>query len=128
MISTFQCRALRKQTTSKIVEFCRFLSVEAAADNDENLKRAKESKDWMKAKTCVYLEKDFLPELKSFMDMYAQEHTWLPLESIPDITTHHFSLQSPFATMASMKALVKAHTSFATKNFLRNDAKKQRTH
>ena len=126
MIRTFQSRALRAQSTSGIVEFCRFLSVEAIADNGENLKRAKESKDWLKAKTCVYLEKEFLPELKRFIDMYAQEHTWLPLESIPDITAHHFNLQSPFATVASMKALVKAHATFAANNF-RIVVKKQRT-
>ena len=96
------------------------------ADNGENLNRAKESKDWMKAKTCVYLERDFVPEMNRFMEKYGEEQTWLPLESIADITTHHFNLQSPFATVESMKALVKAHTKFAANNF-RHDAKRQRT-
>ena len=72
------------------------------------------------------LIKYFLPELQEFMDRYAEEHRWLPLVSIPDITTHHFNLQSPFATVASMQALIKAHTTFAASNF-HSEAKQQKT-
>jgi hypothetical protein len=126
IIRAFQSRPPQAHSTMGIVHFCRFLQAEAIDDYATSFQKAKETKDWPKAKACVYSQKEWLPKWQVFIDTYAEKHHWWPLESCTNDATVHFDLQAPFSTVACMQALLQAHTSFASAHF-RCDPEKRKT-
>ena len=81
-------------------------------------------KDWAKAKACVYMQKEWLPQFQEFIDTYAEKHRWCPFASVLG-GANDFCLQAPFSTIASMEALMQAHISFSSENF-RPDPEKRK--